>query len=80
MPLTRAENELLDSKIEKLPTCCKFENLKFSKKLMNFQNTTIYAKKKKTTFGTKYLKTHVHRVISKIVFPKPQLDIKFLNP
>ena len=30
-------------------------------------------------FGTKYLKTHLHRVISKIVFPHPQLDIKFLN-
>ena len=37
--------ELLDPKVEKSPTCCKFENLKFSKKLMNFQNTTIYAKK-----------------------------------
>ena len=46
MPPTREENELLDPKIEKLPTCCKFENLKFSKKLMNFQNTTIYATKK----------------------------------
>ena len=79
MPPTRAENELLDPKIEKLPTCFKFENLKFWTKLMNFQNTTSYAKKK-TTFGIKYLKTHVHRVISKIVFSKPQLDIKFLNP
>ena len=28
-------------------------------------------------FGTKYLKTHVHRVILKLVFPQPQLDIKF---
>ena len=73
---TRSENELLDPIIEKLPTCCKLENLKFSKKLMNFQNITSHAKKK-TTFGTKYLKTHVPSVISKIVFPKPQLDIKF---
>ena len=46
MPPTRAENELLDPKIEKLPTCCIFENLKFSTKLMNFQNTNIYARKK----------------------------------
>ena len=30
-----------------------------------------------STFGTKYLKTNVHRVILKIVFPHPQLDIKF---
>ena len=44
--------------------------------MMNFQNTEIYAKKK-TTFAKKYLKTHVNRVILKIVFPKPQLDIKF---
>ena len=34
-------------------------------------------KKKKDDFGTNYLKTHVHIVISKIVFPHPQLDIKF---
>ena len=74
---TRSKNELLDPIIEKLPTCCKLENLKFSKKMMNFQNTTSHAKKKKTTFGTKYLKTHVHSVISKIVFLKPQIDIKF---
>ena len=46
IPPIPPENELLDSKIEKSPTCCKFENLKFSKKLMNFQNTTIYVKKK----------------------------------
>ena len=32
---------------------------------------------KSDTFGTKYLKSHVNMVISKIVFPKPQLDIKF---
>ena len=43
---TRSKNELLDPIIEKLPTCCKLENLKFSKKLMNFQNTTSHAKKK----------------------------------
>ena len=43
---------------------------------MNFK-TPLGTGKKKTTFGTKYLKTHVHRVISKIVFPKPKLDIKF---
>ena len=43
---TRAENELLDPIIEKLTTCGKVENFKFSKKLMNFQNTTSYAEKK----------------------------------
>ena len=47
MPLTRAENELLDPKIEKLPTCSKFENLKFSKKMMSFQNTTNIREKKR---------------------------------
>ena len=33
-------------------------------------------RKKKEKFGTQYLKTHGHRVISKMVF-HPQLDIKF---
>ena len=31
-------------------------------------------------FAIKYLKTHLHRVILKIVFPHPQPDIKFWNP
>ena len=79
MPPARAEKLTFRPKKKKSPTCCKFENLKFSKKLMNFK-TPLYTRQKKTTFGTKYLKTHVHRVISKIVFPTPQLDIKFLNP
>ena len=38
---------------------------------------SIKNKKKNYKFGTKYLKTNVHRVISKMVFPHPQLDIKF---
>ena len=50
--------------------------LKFSKKRMNFQNTTRNAKKN-DKFGTKYLKTDVNIVISKILFLKPQLEIKF---
>ena len=28
-------------------------------------------------FGTKYFKTHARGVILKLVFPHPQLDIKF---
>ena len=28
-------------------------------------------------FGTEYSKPDVHRVISKMMFPHPQLDIKF---
>ena len=46
---------------------------KFKKKRVN----PIKNKKKKTTFETENLKSHVHRVISKIVLPHPQLDIKF---
>ena len=37
-------------------------------------------KRKKMTFETKYLKTHVYRVFSKIMFPHPQLDTKLWNP
>ena len=32
---------------------------------------------KKANFWTSYWKTHVNMVISKMVLPKPQLDIKF---
>ena len=42
--------------------------------------TSIDKREKKGKFGTKYLKTHVHRVIWKMVFPHPQLDIKICNP
>ena len=45
----------------------------FSKKRINSTKN----KNKSDIFGTKYLKTHLHRVISKMVFPHPQLDIKF---
>ena len=34
-------------------------------------------KEKKTTSGTKYLKTHVHRVISKWCSPTPNLISNF---
>ena len=38
---------------------------------------SIKNKKKNDKFGTKYFKTHVHRVISKIVFPTPNLTSNF---
>ena len=34
-------------------------------------------RKKKDNFGSKYLKINLHRVILRMVFPHPQLDIKF---
>ena len=39
--------------------------------------TQLKTKRKKITLWTKYLKTHVDRVISKIVFPHPHLDVNF---
>ena len=55
----------------------------WKKRFWDFQKNgwiQIKIKRKKTTFGTKYLKTHVHMVFLKTVFPHPQLDIKFLIP
>ena len=50
------------------------------KKQMHFQNSARNARKKSDKFGRKYRKTHVHRVISKIVFAQPQLDKIYKNP
>ena len=47
--------------------------LRFSKNGKTFLKTI----RKKDNFWTSYLKTHVNMVISKMVLPHPQLDIKF---
>ena len=48
---------------------------KISKKTDEFSKQCIEIENEK--YGTKYLKTHVHIVISKMVFFHQQLDIKF---
>ena len=71
---------LLDPKIEKSFTARKLKKFHPHPQLdIKFWNP-YFCTQYPLTFGSKYLKTHVHRVISKIVFPKPQLDIKFWNP
>ena len=72
--ITPCKCELLDPKIEKSPICWKFE---IFEKIVEFSKHHYRRDKKKTTFGTKYLKTHVNMVISKMMLPQPQLDIKF---
>ena len=54
MPPTPTENELLDQK-KRSPTCGKFENLKFSKKMMNFK-TLLGTGRKKDNFWNQIFK------------------------
>ena len=68
-----------------LSTCVSKANFKIQfrtanqvfEKIDKFSKTPNPVREKKTTFGTKYSKTHVHRVISKMVFSHHHFDIKF---
>ena len=82
MPLTRAENELLDPKIEKSPTFCKFEDFDLHPQLnIKFWNPEEKTKKEKkmTLLDPKIEKSFTASKLKKF-HPHPQLDIKFWNP
>ena len=59
------------------PFCIAYQVFEIFEKSFTHFILSLISVKKISTFGTKYLKSHLNMVISKIVFPKPQLDIKF---